>query len=179
MKTTYKLVLGATMMVAFAACNNEQKTVEMNDSTDTDNVEYTETKATVVPGSYVDLNTGKTVYIVVDPTTGYAIDSISKVPVDFYINPTTSDTLYKTGLVVNHSLVNTGGKWSFDETKVKVDGDEIKIKDGDSKIKIDGEDSKVKDGDYKKKVDGDEVKIKDGDSKTKIEDDEMKTKSGN
>ncbi len=179
MKSTHKLFLGACMMLAFASCANDQKSASTDDPTNADELAYTETEAAVVPGSYVDLNTGKPIYIIADPETGYAYDSISKVPVDFYINSTTGDTLYKTGLVVNHNLINSDGKWMFDETKVKIDGDKIKIKNGDEKIKINGEETKVKDGDYKKKTDGDNMKIKDGDDKTKVEDGEVKSKPAN
>ena len=176
MKPIHGILLGATMTVALMACNNEGTTAD-NDSTADMDMSASGTQAQVEPGTYVDLNTGKEVYIVRDEETGYATDSIAKVPVEFYVNTSTNDTLFRTGFVVNNLLVEEEGKWKLDETKVKVDGDEIKIKDGDSKVKIDGEDSKVKDGDYKKKVDGDEVKIKDGDSKTKVEDGEVKQKN--
>lgn len=157
------------------ACNNDGTTDTTADADMDMSVATTESQ--VEPGTYVDLNTGKEVYIVRDESTGYATDSIAKVPVDFYVNTSTNDTLFRTGMVVNNMLIEEEGKWKLDETKVKIDGDEIKIKDGDSKVKIDGDESKVKDGDYKKKVDGDDVKIKDGDSKIKIEDGEVKKKN--
>jgi hypothetical protein len=173
MKLIHGLFLGLSMTASLMACNNDVKSDDA--ATDAD-MTTTSTSAQVEPGTYVDLNTGKEVYIIRDESTGYATDSVAKVPVDLYVNTSTNDTLYRTGQVVNHMLVQEEGKWKIDETKVKIDGDEIKIKDGDSKTKIDGEESKVKDGDYKKKTDGDDVKIKDGDSKTKIEDGEVKTK---
>jgi hypothetical protein len=175
MKSIHGLLLGATMTVALMACNNDGKTDNAADADMDMSVATTESQ--VEPGTYVDLNTGKEVYIVRDESTGYATDSIAKVPVEFYVNTSTNDTLFRTGMVVNNMLIEEEGKWKLDESKVKIDGDEIKIKDGDSKVKIDGDESKVKDGDYKKKVDGDEVKIKDGDSKTKIEDGEVKKKN--
>ena len=176
MKSIHGLLLGATMTVALMACNNDGTTDTTADA-DMDMSAATTTEAQVEPGTYVDLNTGKEVYIVRDESTGYATDSIAKVPVEFYVNTSTNDTLFRTGMVVNNMLIEEEGTWKLDETKVKIDGDEIKIKDGDSKVKIDGEESKVKDGDYKKKVDGDDVKIKDGDSKVKIEDGEVKRKN--
>lgn len=177
MKSIHGLLLGATMTVALMACNNDGTTdTTANADADMD-MSATTTEAQVEPGTYVDLNTGKEVYIVRDENTGYATDSIAKVPVEFYVNTSTNDTLFRTGMVVNNMLIEEEGTWKLDETKVKIDGDEIKIKDGDSKVKIDGEESKVKDGDYKKKVDGDDVKIKDGDSKIKIEDGEVKKKN--
>lgn len=47
------------------------------------------------------------------------------------------------------------------KTKVKRDGDEIKIKfpDGD-KIKIDGDEMKIKDEDGKVKIEDDTIKVK-------------------
>ncbi|MDB5120312.1 MAG: hypothetical protein JWN56_1530 [Sphingobacteriales bacterium] len=180
MKPIHGLLMGATMTFALMSCNNKG-TADGDASTDTI-IESTDmgTTATtsneVVPGSYVDLNTGKKVYIIRDNDSGYATDSIAKVPIEFYINSETKDTLYRTGMVVNNMLVEEDGKWKLDETKVKIDGDKIKMKDGDSKTKINGEESKVKDGDYKEKVDGEDVKIKDGDTKIKIEDGKVKEK---
>ena len=165
------------MTVTLMACNNDGTTANNDSTADMDMSTTAGTEAQVEPGTYVDLTTGKEVYIIRDEETGYATDSIAKVPVEFYVNTSTRDTIFRTGMVVNNLIVEEDGKWKLDETKVKIDGDEIKIKDGDSKVKIDGEESKVKDGDYKKKVDGDDVKIKDGDSKTKIEDGEVKQKN--
>ena len=159
-------------MVALMACNSKTQSDANADSISiVDNEEPQLSSPTVVPGSYVNLNTGKTVYIIRDEKTGYAIDSVAQVPVDFYINTTTHDTLYRTGFVVNNAIVKTeGGTYQLDETKLKIDGDEIKFKDEDSKIKIDGEDSKVKEDGYKQKVDDDETKTKTEDTKTKTED---------
>ena len=71
------------------------------------------------------------------------------------------DTLYQTGIVVNHAIMRADGKWMLDDTKIKRDGDQIKIKfpDGD-KIKVDGDEMKSKDEDGKIKVDGDSIKVK-------------------
>jgi hypothetical protein len=157
------------LSLAVASCTNNKTAESSADSTATSSEMSVSTTSSVVPGSYVDLATGKTVYIISDPETGYAMDSIARVPIEFYINPSTSDTIYMTGEIVNNSLVNNNGTWSLSpDAKIKMDGDEMKIKDGDTKVKVDGSDSKVKDGDYKQKVDdGTEVKTKDGDSKTK------------
>lgn len=166
-------LLSAGLMVALMSCNSKtESTATESDSMNVDdNATVSTSSATVVPGSYVNLSTGKTVYIVKDEATGYAMDSIAKIPVDFYINTSTNDTIYRTGFVVNNAIVKTSeGTYQLDETKLKVDGDEIKFKDEDTKIKVDGEDSKVKDGDYKQKIDGDESKTKTGDTKTKTED---------
>jgi hypothetical protein len=174
MKVIHGLILGATITVALMACNNDRTADADNNDVDDMATTTETTDAVVVPGTYVDLNTGKKIYIVKDESTGYAIDSIEKVPVDFYINSSTNDTLYRTGMVVNNMLVEEDGKWKLDDTKVKIDGDKIKIKDDSTKVKIDGDKSKEKSGDYKEKMNGNDGKIKDGDSKIKIEDGEIK-----
>lgn len=116
--------------------------------------------AAVVPGTYKELTTGKTVYIIADPETGWAVDSISKVPVEFYID-NAGDTLFQTGLVVNHAIMKADGKWMLDETKIKRDGDDIKIKYSDgSKVKMEEGDLKIKSDAGKVKVDEDTVKVK-------------------
>ena len=155
MKISSKLVIAALAM-AFSSCNNEK----------------------VVPGTYVDLNTGDAIHVIADPETGYAINSETKEPVYLYVNDK-QDTVFTTGMVVNHKLIALDdGKYEVDATKVKIDDEEVKIKYADYKKKIDGDEIKIKDGDYKKKVDGDEMKIKMGDYKKKVDDDETKIKDG-
>lgn len=161
MKNLLKIASFAMIGTLIIACNNKR---DGSDGTDTtivsESTEMTSTSAQVVPGSYTDLNTGKTVYVIADPETGWAVDSISKVPVEFYIN-TTGDTLFQTGVVVNNALVKTDGKWTLDEAKIKRDGNDIKIKYADgSKVKTDDEDLKIKTEQGKIKVEEDTVKVK-------------------
>lgn len=172
MKTSNLLLAG--LLLLFASCNNKNK---------------------VEPGTYVDLNTGDSVRVIVDPETGYAINSETQKPVYLYVD-NNRDTIFTTGAVVNNKITRVDDDYfEVDDTKVtiedkdvtvkyadykkKFDGDDYKVKGDDYKLKVEGDgDSKLKDGDYKKKVseDGD-VKIKDGDSKTKIEDGEVKKKN--
>ncbi len=153
-------------------------------------------KDEVMPGTYVDLNSGDSIQVIADPETGYAINSETQKPVYLYVD-NDRDTIFTTGAVVNNKIVRVDDDYfEVDEAKVsiddkditikyadykkKFDGDDYKIKGDDYKLKVEGDgDMKLKDGDYKKKVseDGD-VKIKDGDSKTKIEDGKV-TKSKN
>lgn len=151
-------VIGTTVM----ACNNknaEDGTTDTTMMSESSEMTMTST-AKVVPGTYKDLSTGKMIYIVADPQTGWAVDSISKVPVEFYID-NSGDTLFQTGLVVNQAIMKSDGKWMLDETKIKRDGDDIKIKYSDgSKVKMDGEDLKIKTDDGKIKVEDDTVKVK-------------------
>ena len=162
MKTTLKILSFAVISTAVIACNNKGANDGDTDTTMmSESSEMTMTStAQVVPGTYRDLSTGKTVYIIADPQTGWAVDSISKVPVEFYID-NAGDTLFQTGLVVNHAIINTDGKWTLDETKIKRDGDDIKIKYSDgSKVKTDDGDVKIKTDAGKIKADEDTVKVK-------------------
>jgi hypothetical protein len=133
--------------------------------------------ATVIPGLYTDLITGRRVYIIRDPETGYAYDSVGRAPVEFYVN-NDHDTLYRTGEIVNNAIIKSDdGTWKIDQTKIKANGDKLKVKDPDSKVKLeDGNEAKVKVGDYKKKIDGDKVKEKDANTKSKTEDGVTTTK---
>jgi hypothetical protein len=158
MKTNLSFMCAA--VIALAACNNNSSTTAESDSLATE-TPVANTRYEVRSGNYVDLSTGREVYVVPDPETGYAMDSISRTPIEFYINTQNNDTIYKTGAVVNSSIVRTDGKWSLTE---------------DAKTKMEGDEYKYKDGDYKVKVDGDETKIKDGETKTEIEDGEVETK---
>jgi len=160
MKNIKSILSAVIISSAFIGCNSDKKNDMAGDTTMVNESEYTEAEARVVPGNYTNLSTGKTVYIIVDPQTGWAIDSIERVPVEFYTNNAV-DTLFQTGLVVNHALIQADGKWMLDETKVKRDGDKIKIKYEDgTKIKIDGEEMKLKDEDGKIKIVGDSIKVK-------------------
>lgn len=133
MKTAYGFILGFITFVFFTGCDNKDH--------------------------YVDLETGKTISVEKDATTGYMVNAETKQPVDIYVNTKTNDTIYgRTGKVINNLVVrHPDGKFVYEE-----DGDD-----------------KVKEGDYKKKVEEDgDVKIKDGDTKTKIEEEgEKKVKS--
>ena len=150
------------LSATFVACNSNPDGDKTMDSTsmETSTTMSTETEAKVIPGSYTNLNTGKTVYIISDPQTGWAIDSISRVPVEFYTN-NSGDTLFQTGLVVNQAIMQSDGKWMLDETKIKRNGNGIKIKYEDgSKVKMDGDELKIKGEDGKVKVEDDTVKVK-------------------
>ena len=162
MKNSLKFLSAAMISATLLACNSKP---EDGVTTDTISMESTstmstETEARVVPGSYTNLNTGKIVYIVSDPQTGWAIDSITRVPIEFYTNDS-GDTLFQTGLVVNQAVMQSDGKWMLDETKIKRDGDQIKIKYEDgSKVKMDGDELKIKGEEGKIKVDEDSTKVK-------------------
>lgn len=130
--------------------------------------------------TYIDLNSGDTLDYWYDTDKKIVMNRTTNLPVDFYINTTTLDTVYGRGRFVVNGLLLQGedGKWKFNEDKVKIDGDELKIKDGSRKLKIDGDDIKIKDGGRKIKSEKGEAKIKDRDNniKAKVNDKEMKVK---
>lgn len=134
-------------------------------------------KPTVKEGEYINLITGEKVSIIADPTTGIAVNSKTQIPVEFYYDPVTLDTLYQNGMVVNRMLIKEGdGKYKLDDMKIKIDGDEIKIKTDSSKLKIDGDDVKMKAGDEKTKMDEQQMKVKTDEGKVKIDEEGVKVK---
>ena len=96
-------------------------------------------------------------------------------PVKIYVDTRSKDTIYGyTGEVINGYVMRTeDGEWKYkgEDFKVKVDGDEYKMKAGDDyKVKRDGGEYKIKNGDYKKEVEKDgDITIKDGNKKIKID----------
>jgi len=163
MKNLTYLAAASILFLGVSACNNQKGASDDESSTNVDNQEMTVVDKPVVrSGQYINLSTGEDVYIISDSISGVAIDSISRSPIQFYYDPITLDTLFANGLIVNNMLINDGdGKYRLDDTKIKIDGDEIKIKTGDSKIKIDGDDMKTKDENSKTKVDdNEEIKVK-------------------
>ena len=160
-KTAIVLLTAATSVMM--ACNNNKNNDAEDDSTMYEALSNEDMNdSEVVPGKYVNLSTNEEVYIIRDSTTGVAIDSITMIPVEFYYDPVSRDTLYQTGMRVNNMLIKEGeGKYKLDDTKIKIDGDEMKIKDDSSKLKIDGDEMKIKTPDGKTKIDDDgEVKVK-------------------
>lgn len=145
MKTS-NIFLGG--LILFAACTNKQQEV--------------------VPGTYVDLNSGDSVQVIVDPVTGYAINSKNQKPVYLYVD-NNRDTIFTTGAVVNNKITRVDDDYyQIDDTKVTVEDKDVIIKYDDYKKKFDGDDYKVKDDNYKLKVEGDgDSKLKDGNYKKK------------
>ena len=91
-KTLLKTALVVSPLVILAACNKPEAKFE-------------------------NLETGEKVFIIKDPETGFAMDSIENKPVKFYVDLTTKDTIYgETGIVVNNSLIKTAeGTYILDE----------------------------------------------------------------
>src|SRR5580765_559832 len=93
---------------------------------------------------YTDLNTGKSITVVKDSTTGYMINAETKEPLVVYYDSQTKDTLYgRTGEVINNKVNKTpDGKYYYEIPKPA----EAKVLTQDE---IDRE--LLKNGDYKKK----------------------------
>lgn len=141
----------------------------------------TESVEQVNNSKYVDLKTGQPVDLYYDSKKKKTYSATNDEPVDLYVNVATGDTIYGEGrFVVNNYVLKTeDGKYKLDNKKVKIDGDEIKIKEGNKKFKMSAEEMKMKDGDtdVKIKADADESKIKTDEMKTKKEEGEAtKTK---
>jgi len=84
MKSTNPFLLAGALAIGLAACNNDQKSASLADSAALDGTDTTmvaSSEAAIVPGSYIDLKTGKKIYVIRDAGSGYATDSIAKVPV--------------------------------------------------------------------------------------------------
>ncbi len=100
---------------------------------------------------YIDLRTGKEVVLEKDESSGLWVDVDTRKPVYIYVDTKTNDTIYgNTGRVIN--------------------GEIVRLDNGDYKYSGDIESSEYKSGDYKMEVEKDgDVKIKDGDQKVKID----------
>lgn len=179
-----KLVLSiaALSVIGFAACNNStEETTTSEDSTMMNTSSDVTASGTPMQGTYTDLNSGRTVQLARNEQTGYVTDAATGEPVEFYVDMSSMDTFYgRSTAVVNNAIMRDDeGKYKLDDSKVKWDDNEMKLKGADgSKEKWDGDEYKYKsaDGDTKVKRDGDESKIKTEGVKIKTEGGETKVK---
>lgn len=156
MKT--KISIGAVaLIIGAAACNNKSN-----------------------EGRFLNLATGKEVQIERNEK-GEMVNVKTGKPVLLYTDESRRDTFYGlTGKKVNGQLqALSKGIYVYNDgdRKVKIDGDEYKIKDGNAKEKwdADGDEYKYKDGDVKVKIDKDDYKQKsDGYTKKVDEDGDIK-----
>jgi hypothetical protein len=114
-----------------------------------------------------------------DPKARRTYTSMTNEPVDFYVDMSTGDTIYGRGryVVNNYIMRSDDGMYKLDASKIKIDKDEIKIKDGNKKFKMDRSHMKMKGPEGKMKVDSSNAKMKTGDMKMKTNGQESKTKS--
>src|SRR4030095_9199675 len=68
---------------------------------------------------YIDVNTGKSITVVKDSSTGYMLNAETKEPLTVYYDSQTKDTLYgQTAEVINHKVMRTPeGKYYFEIAK--------------------------------------------------------------
>lgn len=117
--------------------------------------------------TYVDLNTGETISLYYDTLKWVTVNKTTSLPVDYYIirydDRTDYDTVHGvTGIITNGLIVKTDEGWTFDDTKVKWDGTELKMKDRyGRKVKWEAGEMKIKDWNSKYKTEeGDDAKYK-------------------
>jgi len=169
------VITGSAMIITSCQEANSEKDV----ATDSTTTEQPVVDNTPTPtAKYVDLKTGQPVELYYNSKKKRTYSESTNEPVDLYVNVATGDTIYGQGrYVVNNYIVKTeDGTYKLDNKKIKIDGDDIKIKDGDKKFKMEDGEIKIKDGDDKMKADADESKLKTDDMKKKTEDGETKTK---
>lgn len=118
---------------------------------------------------YIDLRTGQPVDLYYSPKFNRTYSIVTNEPVDYYVNIATGDTVYGRGrYIINNYLVRKpDGIYTLDDKRIKIDKNEIKMKDGNMKLKMDKGKMKMKDADSKMKWDKDDSKMKTGDMKVK------------
>jgi hypothetical protein len=128
---------------------------------------------------YVDLKTGQPVDLYYDPKAKRVYSAMTNEPVDFYVDMSTGDTIYGRGrYVVNNYIIRENeGMYRLNAGKIKMDKDEIKIKEGNKKLKMDMSNMKMKTPDMKMKGDTTSGKMKSNDMKRKMDHDSSKTGS--
>jgi hypothetical protein len=137
---------------------------------------------------FIDLYTGEIIHIYYDTVNWKTINKNNNSPVDYYVirykemdrNPDTVHGI--TGIIVNDLIWrdNNLGKWTFNEARVKWDGNEFKMKDKyGRKVKCEKGELKIKDWNNKYKSEaGDDTKYKEEWDKIKWKDDEIKVEKG-
>jgi len=135
--------------------------------------------------TYVDLYTGETITVYYDTLTWQTLNKVTMQPVEYYVirynDRDVFDTVHGiTGLITNGLIMQTDGKWTFNDAKVKWDGKELKMKDRfGRKVKWEAGQLKITDWNSKYKSEkGDDTKYKqewdkvkwkeDGSSKTEV-----------
>jgi hypothetical protein len=116
---------------------------------------------------YLDPSTGDSIEIWMEPSSHRLVNKRNNTPVTIYVDPMTTDTLYGEGYVINNMVTRMpNGKYMVDSTKIKIEGNKIKYKEGSTKGKV--------------KIQNDKIKAKDGNDKTKLKDvgDSIKVKKG-
>jgi len=115
---------------------------------------------------YLDPSNGDSVQIWMDPGSHRLRNRRNNnSDVYLYVDPVTADTFYGEGYVVNNMVIKMpDGKYKVDQSKVKIEGNKLKYKDGSykGKVKVTDDGVKAKEGHHnmKAKVSGDTLKVK-------------------
>lgn len=136
MKRT-KMILALAVLTTLGACSTETTTTQtgstdtgMNPNTPmqttTTTTTTTRTPVMFTPREnveYVNLKTGKKVRVRVDTVHHYIVDVASNQPVDWLMEPGTTDTVYGRSMrVANHAIrYNSANDWMYDESIDDVD----------------------------------------------------------
>jgi hypothetical protein len=176
---------GALIIAGCQYMNNEgyvaANTMAIEKQSVTDTVPKDTTRRDTIPtpdSIYIDLRTGQPVDLYYSPRTNRTYSIVTNEPVDYYVNTVTGDTVYGRGrYIINNYLVRSAdGMYSLDDKRIKMDKDDIKMKEGNMKLKMDKGKMKMKDADGKWKMDKDNSKMKTGDMKMKTDSSKMKNK---
>ncbi len=86
---------------------------------------------------YKDIKTGDPLNLRLDSITGLVVNKTSGIPVDFFINSQSGDTVSSQGYIVNNMLVNKDGLYSIDDSKVSKKGKQLWDISGNTELKYD------------------------------------------
>jgi hypothetical protein len=150
-------------------------TTGMRDSTrmgDTTRMRDTTRMGDTTSPRYIDLRTGQPVELYYDPKARTTYSAMNNEPVEFYVDMNTGDTVYGRGryVVNNYITRSNNGMYKLNAAKVKMEKDEIKIKEGNKKFKMDMSNMKMKEPNVKMKGDTTRGKMKSGDMNRKMRD---------
>ncbi|MBO9632026.1 MAG: hypothetical protein J7578_02835 [Chitinophagaceae bacterium] len=85
---------------------------------------------------YRDISTGRDINLRYDRNKKITYNTATNEPVDFYLNTTTGDTVYGRGqYIVNSYMMNNGGTWSLDTTRLRVSDEGVYMIDGNRRLK--------------------------------------------
>jgi hypothetical protein len=182
-----QLALCGLLALSLASCDSNTNTTTatstdtLNTTTDpnmvTTTTTTTTTRATFVPKpnvQYMDLRTKKMVTVRVDTVHHYIVNTQTNQPVEWILEPGTTDTIYGPSMsLANGYILYNGNDWSYDQSaasstsstdmnsanmntgttdasgsdvnKMKSNGNETKVKMNDgSKVKSNANETKVK-----------------------------------
>ena len=123
-----------------------------------------------------ELGTNSPIEIYYDSAKFITLNTVSNTPVEFYILNNVDTVHGETGLIVNGMLLKLAdGSYDLDSARIKVDGDEIKLKYADGrKVKWENGKLKIKEWGTKAKSKEDKEKLKNQWGKVRWKDGEWK-----